>query len=449
MALFRRNPRRFTTAESFRSFIEGIRGLQLHEDEATGDASHQNGNGVLPSRRVLEETLEIAFQNLNECVGQYPEDLLPRYYRGIVLGLRAQESQTKQLEEYLGAPSKLPNTCAQADDFLMQAAADFRQVISNARGQLQLYAQYNSAQVMARLNEIDAWKNAIAILSKMDLNTPDLSSMPRWKRILARVITPFIDQEQVVADFAGRLFRQVAGEQGVLSSLARAKAEQAALRLQAELLKSFLVWRCNSRVRTPATTSFNSKKEDTLRKETEVAVGWLSGFIARIRKSPIPPEAMDDMEADYWNKTAFLLWEQSRNPNEMQYSDLILQQAHTSVTRAMKLSGRKNWTPAQLNLARILLSQGKADEAGKVLDAILGILPNRTLPQAVTPEESIPTDAIADLIIKMAPANKSDAISQAITSAWGKLDRKTVQRLLLAVAGRVEPTLLNEVLAAI
>jgi hypothetical protein len=449
MSIVRRNPRRFTTAESFRLFMEGVRGLQLHEDEATGDASLQNGNGFIPSKLVLEETLENAYQNLNECAGQYPEDLLPRYYRGIVLGLKAQESQTKQLAEYVSSPSQLPNTCAQADQFLMQAAADFRQVIASARGQLQLYAQYNSAQVMARLNDTDAWINAIGILSRMNLNTPDLSSMPRWKRVLAHVITPFIDQEQIVADFAGRLFRQAAGEQGVMSSLARAKAEQTALRLQVELLKSFLVWRCNSQVRSPASTSFNSTKEDTLRKESEVAVAWLSGFIARIRKSPIPSEAMDDMEADYWNKTAFLLWEQSRNQNEIQYRDLILQQAHTSVTRAMKLSGRKNWTPAQLNLARILLSQGRADEAKKVIDAILGILSIPVPSQVVVPEEGISIDAIAELIVKMAPANNGDAISQAIYTAWGKLDRKTIQRLLLAVAGRVEPVLLNEILPTI
>jgi hypothetical protein len=161
MAIFRRNPRRFSTAESFRLFMEGIRGLQLHEDEAGRSEIVQNGSSLTSSRETLEQTLEVAYENLSECVAQYPDDLLPHYYRGIVLGLKAQELQALQLLAYLDEPSKLPATCKDADELLAQAIADFSQVISYARGQLQLYAQYNSAQARARLNEPGNWKEAV------------------------------------------------------------------------------------------------------------------------------------------------------------------------------------------------------------------------------------------------------------------------------------------------
>lgn len=448
MPIFRHNPRRFSTAESFRLFMEGIRGLQLHEDEAAKSEIVQNGASLTSSRENLEQTLETAYENLDECVAQYPDDLLPHYYRGIVLGLKAQELQALQLVEYLNRPADLPMTCKKANELLGQGVSDFGQVIAHARGQLRLYAQYNSAQAMARLNEPSNWKDAIEILSQIDLDHPDLSALPRWKRMVARLVIPFVDQERNVVYFAGRLFRQMGGEQGVLSSLARARAEQEALRLQVELLKSFLNWRYNSRTQPETDPKIDTKTKEDLLKRAEVAVGWLSGFVQLIQKSPIPSDARDDMEADYWNKTAFLLWEQATREMRLALRDILLQQAETSVRRAMNLKGRSNWTPAQLNLARILLAQGETDEAKKALDAILGVQP-APAPIPVPPENVGPVDEIVDLILKMAPANDGQAISQSIRAAWGKVERRTIQLILATLAGRITPGLLSEVLTNI
>jgi hypothetical protein len=449
MAIFRRNPRRFSTAESFRLFMEGIRGLQLHEDEAARSEIVRNGSTLSSSRETLEQTLESAHENLSECVAQYSEDLLPHYYRGIVLGLKAQESQALQLVEYLYQPAKLPSTCKRADDLLMQAVADFRQVIDHASGQLRLYAQYNCAQAMARLNEPTRWKEAIEILSQIDLDHPDLSTLPRGKRILARLMMPFLGQERNVMYFAGRLFRQVRGEQGVLSSLARARAEQEALRLQVELLESFLDWRYNSRTQPESDPTIDTKAKQDLLKRAEVAVGWLSGFVQLIQKAPIPSDARDDMEADYWNKTAFLLWEQGTREVDLPLRDILLQQAETSVKRAMNLKGRNNWTPAQLNLARILLAQGEIADVKKALDAILGAQPTPA-PAETAPVEMVGmADPIVDLIVKMAPANDARAISESIRAAWGKVDKKAIQSILATLSGRVQPELLSQVVANI
>ena len=449
MAIFRRNPRRFSTAESFRLFMEGIRYLQLHEDEAAKSEIVQNGTALTSSRETLEQSLESAYENLNECVAQYPDDLLPHYYRGIVLGLRAQELQALQLVDYLNQPGALPVTSKKVDELLNQAVSDFDQVIANARGQMRLYAQYNSAQAMARLNDPADWEDAIEVLSHMDLDHPDLSSLPRWKRIMARLMLPFVDQERNVAYFAGRLFRQLGGEQGVLSSLARARAEQEALRLQVELLRSFLNWRYNSRTQPEADPKIDTKTKQELLRRTEVAVEWLSSFVQLIQKAPIPVDARDDMEADYWNKTAFLLWEQATRGNDSSLRDMLLQQAETSLKTAMDLKGRRNWTPAQLNLARVLLAQGKTDEAKKALDAILGV-PPIPAPAPPPPTETLgPVDEIVSLILKMAPANDGQAISESIRVAWGKLDKKAVQTILARLAGQVAPSLLSQVVTNI
>jgi tetratricopeptide (TPR) repeat protein len=449
MSILRRNPRRFSTAESFRLFMEGIRGLQLHEDEAAKSEIVQNGAPLASSRENLEQTLAAAYENLNECVAQYPDDLLPHYYRGIVLGLKAQELQALQLVEYLSRPAELPGACKKADELLGQAVSDFGQVIASARGQMRLYAQYNSAQAMARLNEPANWRDAIEILSQIDLDHPDLSALPRWKRIMARLMIPFMDQERNVVYFAGRLFRQLGGEQGVLSSLARARAEQEALRLQVELLKSFLNWRYNSRTQLEADPKIDTKTKQELLRRAEVAVGWLSSFVQLIQKAGIPSDARDDMEADYWNKTAFLLWEQATREKDLPFVDMLLQQAETSVKRAMSLKGRKSWTPAQLNLARILLAQGKTDETKKALDAILGVDPS-PIPAPVVPvEESTSVDTIVDLILKMAPANDGQAIAESIQAAWGKLDREAIQTILARLAGQLAPSMLRQVITNI
>jgi tetratricopeptide (TPR) repeat protein len=283
----------------------------------------------------------------------------------------------------------------------------------------------------------------------MDLDHPDLSALPRWKRIMARLMLPFVDQERYVAYFAGRLFRQLGGEQGVLSSLARARAEQEALRLQVELLRSFLNWRYNSRTQPEADPKIDTKTKQELLRRTEVAFEWLSSFVQLIQKAPIPADARDDMEADYWNKTAFLLWEQATREKDPSLRDMLLQQAETSLKTAMDLKGRKNWTPAQLNLARVLLAQGRTDEAKKALDAILGVQPILA-PVPPPPTETVgPVDEIVSLILKMAPANDGQAISESIRVAWGRLDKKAVQTILVRLAGQVAPSLLSQVVTNI
>jgi hypothetical protein len=76
-----------------------------------------------------------------------------------------------------------------------------------------------------------------------------------------------------------------------------------------------------------------------------VGVARMMSFLPRIRAADIPTEAMDAMEADYWNKTSYLLWDQARDESNAPFRDQLLQQAQTSAEKALELNGRKNWTP--------------------------------------------------------------------------------------------------------
>jgi tetratricopeptide (TPR) repeat protein len=167
-------------------------------------------------------------------------------------------------------------------------------------------------------------------------------------------------------------------------------------------------------------------------------------FLPRIREADIPTEAMDAMEADYWNKTSYLLWDQARDESNAQFRDRLLQQAQTSAEKALELNGRKNWTPAQLNLARIFVAQKRIDEARAVLKKILGASP---VPAATTapPPPTVDVSSIASTIIGMAPANDGIAIADIIRATWGQMTPAGLQALLPALAGRVTPSLLSKI----
>jgi transcriptional regulator with XRE-family HTH domain len=136
--------------------------------------------------------------------------------------------------------------------------------------------------------------------------------------------------------------------------------------------------------------------------------------------------------------------DQARDESTAQFRDRLLQQAQTSAEKALELNGRKNWTPAQLNLARIFFAQKRIDDATTVLQKILGAIP---VPAASPAQPPPPVDvsSIASTIIGMAPAGDAIAIADIIRAAWGQLTPAGLQALLPAVAGRVTPALLSKI----
>jgi tetratricopeptide (TPR) repeat protein len=139
-----RNPRRFTAAESFRLFMEGVRSLQLYDEEADKKQANQE---------LLNQHLRDTETFFQKCVDDYPKDILPLYYSGIVLSLKGQVEQARQLQQELTGTN--PETMAAVPDELFLTAADrFGQVSERASGDLLAYAEYNQALALAKTGPI-------------------------------------------------------------------------------------------------------------------------------------------------------------------------------------------------------------------------------------------------------------------------------------------------------
>jgi hypothetical protein len=118
---------------------------------------------------------------------------LPRYYFGIVLGLRAQTEQCLALESQLDQPNSPQTGSSAADKFFLEAATQFEDTAGRAgRGDLRVYALYNQAQVLAKLNDVgnqEYWDQALRILNR--IKPFRFTGLPLGKRILARIYAFF------------------------------------------------------------------------------------------------------------------------------------------------------------------------------------------------------------------------------------------------------------------
>jgi len=146
--LSRRN-RKFSAAESFHWFVEGVRYLQLYDDEANKDA---------PSQPVLKGRLLQAEDALRNCVTTYPDDLLPHYYMGMVFTYHAQVEQALYLQSLISdgplTRSTLLLLCPQVKSYLKRAAEEFGRAAQGSDKDLRSYALYNQAQALAKLDDI-------------------------------------------------------------------------------------------------------------------------------------------------------------------------------------------------------------------------------------------------------------------------------------------------------
>ena len=145
MHLFRRNVRSFTAAESFRSFMEGVRELHHYDKEA---------DELEPDEDLLNQHLKNAESCLRQCVETYPDDLLPRYYFGIVLSIQGQAEQARHLRAEL-QNKQFETETVSPDTLFLQAAKHFETIAQRVDGgkdgqDLWNYSQYNRAQALAK-----------------------------------------------------------------------------------------------------------------------------------------------------------------------------------------------------------------------------------------------------------------------------------------------------------
>jgi hypothetical protein len=207
-----------SSPESCVLFLEGMRALNLYEDE-TGKHS--------PSSKRLQEFLQEAYQKLDESVRVYPGDRIPHFYYAIVLTLKNQEIYASRLREMIPAlvaegrvlafrqqlhqiepaldlaanswppaPDKSAawvrarfteekeaatsfcNLIEEEWPLLAEAAHEFELVQTRGPEQLENTAAYNLAQVCGRLGGAASLRRGLDVLNQIHLK-PSLSKDDR------------------------------------------------------------------------------------------------------------------------------------------------------------------------------------------------------------------------------------------------------------------------------
>jgi hypothetical protein len=165
-------PHSFSDEESFGLFMEGVRELQLYEDEASKFESE-------PTR--LLQHLTDALDALEQCHRLFPDDLLPRYYLGIALTMQNQCFYASLLRDRQPSTGNLP-PAAQPDVAtplpplaerpwpLLDRALDCfsRNGDFALVPELRDAALFNSANVCVRLGTAKSYDRAVEILEGLE-----------------------------------------------------------------------------------------------------------------------------------------------------------------------------------------------------------------------------------------------------------------------------------------
>jgi hypothetical protein len=428
---WRRTVPRFTAAESFQQFVEALRTFQGYQDEAAR-------RPLRLSRQVLDRTLDDAEYLLARCVTEYPDDVLPRYYYGIVLGTQAQTAQARQLEDDLVrraaeisggsalAPSEAPTlglgVSRQAELLYQKSAAEFRAAAMNAPRELSVFAKYNQAQALSKEAQALSLRPAGSVANIRKLSEDALSILhglsPFSERLARRLA---FKPSSRAAGLAGRRTwrlgrlrrpaRPSASTPELGATTSDAVAERNAARYQVSMLIEFI-------------SSWQSAIDGklTLGDFPDDGVDRLKPHAMEILL-----EAREDMQVDYWIKWAQVArtWAQ-RNPGDVRAE--LLARAHRYYARLRDLD-RGGWAPALLNEAFVFALEGRDDRARENLNAILGggdVPVEPSPPVEATPD----LEAIQMYILEMPLGTPAVTVAHLVNAAFGALDPSLVQALV-------------------
>jgi len=344
----------FTSVESCALFLEGVRALNLYEEE-TGKHS--------PSLDTLKHTLDQALDKLGDCVRIYPDDRVAHFYYAIVLTLRNQEIYAgllRDIKEALVAEGRFLNVLGMlrlyeaaldlsaqkgppvpdengesfrseykkqktaSEPFsnlvneqwplLEEAAHEFEYVQSNGPDELKNTAAYNLAQVDGRRGSAKSLEHGLKVLDDIKLNTK-----------------PSIDER--------------------------------ALSLQIDILRYHLEARFQI---------------DTKGEKSRFDRSWkaLEGMPSAISKeSGLSSAYKIDLQADYLVKSGYVLYDQALHDY---FTDTPIDFLHAAADRFSKaLFVRKSWNQAQLYLAVALAIQSGvypefSKQSDQLFDSLLG-----------------------------------------------------------------------------
>jgi len=368
--LRREDPLSFSDEESFGLFMEGLRALQLYEDEASKEH---------PKRWNLERWMQDALDCLRDCVSQYFVDLLPRFYLGVVLSMRNQEIYVMRLQQVSSAcvaagqylayrdMSHDPELSSQEREFageraaeeseiarpywdlahrpwpLLKEASDFFQSLLSASNiRLQRVAAYNLAQIYGRRGP-DFLEQGIKVL-----DAPEAKPISKSAHNEAHATTAkrsnFLNSLNV-------LLSSTPDQQSEL----RERIEDTALDLQFDSLRESLNVRVAARDTAYAPNNFKEiySKFAAMGDRIEMAMSGIDDFAFK-----------RDLQADFLTKLAYVDYERALNPAltspSLTATDCLDQSAKSFLT-ALEL--KQHWNPAQIYLATVRRIQSGVLEA--------------------------------------------------------------------------------------
>jgi tetratricopeptide (TPR) repeat protein len=312
----------FADAESFGLFMEGLRDLQLYEDEASKSE---------PDRDKLHDLLDEAVDTLERGHREFPDDLLPAYYLGVALTMVNQRLYAKALADRAknvepGTPlGPLP---PQPWPLLDRAASVFKFVAESGFAELRGVAEFNLAHVYAKRDAPGDADAAVNILRPMS-EPPKAESQSWLHGGLFGVAPSRSDDEAIAYRFQARTLLRALEARGALKSQS------------AECFDLF--WNAH--------TALISVSDD-------------------IARSPDLDAAFKhDLLADSWTKTGVTLYDLafSRVARDRQQH---LVDALSCLQLA--LQHKRNWIPAQTYLGVVYQARGDHEAALEQFEAVLG-----------------------------------------------------------------------------
>lgn len=420
MAIGFRRTRRFTTADSFRQFMEGLRSIQLYEDEVSKE-------NPPPQASVLIRRLTDAVQALTECVMTYQRDLLPRYYLGTALALQAQCDAASQLRKDAKAKSTRPSKTPEADGLYRRAAEQFAETARRAgASDIETYALYNEAQTLAKIDDPAAQWDALSLLAAINPNSYTWRTLTLRRRVIERTRALFRRESRSIAGVLDHLGGRLEGVPGVTAAAAAAVSDRAALLVQARVLASVLRALLHN-AGNPA-LDYDPEKDPTFK--------------------AVAPNARRDISADFCNKRGYLFWKRCVDAPSAPSASTDLQAALEQIKEATRLVGRASWTPAQLTEARIEMAEGRHENALRLLDLVVGTeapaeAGSKSAPGAPDPAR------VAAVITKNAISLDAGAVVAIVLATYGPLPRDVTQGVSDRLSGTLDPAFLAKVLSAI
>lgn len=467
-----RNPWRFMEADSFRLFMEGLRSLQLYDKEF--QRAKENGP---PDQKALTQLLQDSERSLQDCVNDYPKDILPRYYLGIIFSMRGQVEQARELKASLNPASNNPDH-VKPDDLFLSAAKLFERVSQEVKptgdykSSLLAFSQYNQAQALARTNPIGLgiehkskipiagaaedsdddvrhWDGALRILQTIDPNL--VLTRLLWRdRFVARVrfvwwpkLSLGLSERRAVDEWLNQQKTPTPAElsAGVSAPVKATAEESRAFELQIRVLEYAIQLR-KAVYRRDLTLDVLPPADRANEGAADKAT--IRNYMATIEDDrALDPESAKDIAADYWNKLAYVCCEAAEhNLQHIPSEWLARAENYLHVVNKYRL----DWGPAQLTWARVEKLQGHDSQALQRLDCILGKeTPPQLAPQPAPmprPEES---EAIVALIQTMAIERDPGVLANLILRDYGPVSRSTVRKVTEALAGKIDGKFLDDI----